>query len=209
MKKSSVQVRKPGRCADGKTAAVTLRCAGSPTCPLASPVPRKLDRSKRCGHVLSMRFKGSLPYAATLCTALAALVDLSTASFLVDGTVHVPEPYKASDAQVHPTPTARSRRCAESSGLQACPLRHALHHLTQVVVTLDGGGQRIGFPRRDGSFVVNDVPPGSHALDVVLVACCVFYQVSLAPKCTQPAQCMLSCPWSIPAQASTSGIANT
>ena len=47
----------------------------------------------------------------------------------------------------------------------------------QVVVTLEGGQQRIGFPRRDGRFTVNDVPPGSHALDVILVPCCVFYQV--------------------------------
>ena len=49
---------------------------------------------------------------------------------------------------------------------------------SQVIVTLDGGQQRIGFPRANGRFTVNDVPPGSHALDVIYVACCVYYQAS-------------------------------
>ena len=54
-------------------------------------------------------------------------------------------------------------------------------------MTLDGGKQRIGFPRADGRFTVNDVPPGSHALDVIYVACCVYYQA----RSGEPSRCIL------------------
>ena len=47
----------------------------------------------------------------------------------------------------------------------------------QVVVTLDGGQERVGFPRSDGSFTVNDVPPGAHSLQVLAIQCCMFHQV--------------------------------